>query len=161
ILAEKVGIDGWEIRSRNILEPGDRFCTGQRLTKPFGLRKSLEAVKDIYRSSKYAGIACGIKNVGIGNGLPEIGRPSLAVEKDGTITLRTGHTEMGQGLFTVAIQTAVQEPGIPAKFFTACCDTVDPNDAGQTTGSRGTVLTCHAVIDACKRLNAALDAEAQ
>ncbi len=161
ILSEKVGIDGWEIRSRNILELGDRFCTGQRLTKPFGLRKSLEAVKDIYRSAKYAGIACGIKNVGIGNGLPELGRASLTVEKNGTITLRTGHTEMGQGLFTVAIQTAVQETGIPAKHFSACCDTVDPNDSGQTTGSRGTVLTCHAVIDACKKLNAALDESAR
>lgn len=161
ILAEKVGIDGWEIRSRNILEPGDQFCTGQRLTKPFGLRKTLEAVKDIYRSAKFAGIACGIKNVGIGNGLPELGRASLTIEKNGTITLRTGHTEMGQGLFTVAIQTAVQETGFPAKMFTACCDTVDPNDSGQTTGSRGTVLTCHAVIDACKKLNTALDDEAR
>src|SRR5262249_39043169 len=144
ILAEKVGIDGWEIRSRNILEPRDRFCTGQRLTKPFGLRTTLEAVKDAYRGAKFAGIACGIKNVGIGNGLPELGRASLTIEPDGTITLRTGHTEMGQGLFTVAIQTAVQETGIPAKHFTASCDTTDPNDSGQTTGSRGTVLTCHA-----------------
>lgn len=154
MLAEKVGIDGWEIRSRNILEPGDRFCTGQRLTKPFGLRKTLESVKEIYRGAKYAGIACGIKNVGIGNGLPELGRASLTIEQDGTIMLRTGHTEMGQGLFTVAIQTAVSETGIPAKFFGARCDTVDPNDSGQTTGSRGTVLTCHAVIDACKKFNA-------
>ncbi len=154
MLAEKVGIDGWEIRSRNILEPGDRFCTGQRLTKPFGLRKTLESVKEIYRGAKYAGIACGIKNVGIGNGLPEAGRASLTIEQDGTIMLRTGHTEMGQGLFTVAIQTAVQETGIPAEFFEARCDTVDPNDCGQTTGSRGTVLTCHAVIDACKKFNA-------
>ncbi|MFO0838013.1 MAG: selenium-dependent xanthine dehydrogenase [Phycisphaerae bacterium] len=156
LLAEKVGIDGWEIRSRNILEPGERFCTGQRLTKKFGLRKTLDAVKDIYRSAKFAGIACGIKNVGIGNGLPEFGRASLTVESDGSLTLRTGHTEMGQGLFTVAIQTAVQETGLPPGLFNARCDTSDPNDSGQTTGSRGTVLQCHALIDACKKLNADL-----
>ncbi|MEK6676324.1 MAG: selenium-dependent xanthine dehydrogenase [Planctomycetota bacterium] len=153
ILSEKVGIDGWEIRWRNILRQGDRFCTGQQLTKPFGLDKTLLAVRDAYRSNKYAGIACGIKNVGIGNGLPEIGRASLTVENDGSITLRTGHTEMGQGLFTVAIQTAVQETGLPAQIFNATCDTIDPLDSGQTTGSRGTVLTCHAVIDACRKLN--------
>jgi len=29
ILAERVRVDGWEIRSRNILNPGDRFATGQ------------------------------------------------------------------------------------------------------------------------------------
>ena len=62
-LAEKVGIDGYDIRDRNILEPGEAFATGQILDKPFGLRKTLEAVKDVYKSAKYAGIACGIKNV--------------------------------------------------------------------------------------------------
>ncbi len=155
-IAEKVGCDGWEIRWRNILRQGDRFCTGQRLTKPFGLEKTLLAVRDQFRAAKYAGIACGIKNVGIGNGLPELGRASLTIESDGHITLRTGHTEMGQGLFTVAIQTAVEETGIPATLFRAACDTIDPLDSGQTTGSRGTVLTCHAVIDACKKLNADL-----
>ncbi len=29
ILAEKVGVDGWDIRERNILNPGDAFATGQ------------------------------------------------------------------------------------------------------------------------------------
>jgi xanthine dehydrogenase molybdenum-binding subunit len=38
-LAEKVGIDGYDIRDRNILEPGEAFATGQLLNKPFGLRK--------------------------------------------------------------------------------------------------------------------------
>ncbi len=44
-LAEKVGIDGYDIRDRNILEPGEAFATGQVLDKPFGLRKTLEAVQ--------------------------------------------------------------------------------------------------------------------
>ncbi len=158
MLAEKVGIDGWEIRSRNILEVGDRFCTGQRLTKPFGLRKTLEAVRDAYRREKYAGIACGIKNVGIGNGLPEFGRASLTIEPTGRITIRTGFTEMGQGLFTVLIQTAATETGLDAEFFDARSDTRDTLDCGQTTGSRGTVLGCHAVIDAARKLKADLDA---
>ncbi|TWT41827.1 putative xanthine dehydrogenase subunit D [Phycisphaerae bacterium RAS1] len=153
MLAERVGIDGWEMRWRNILRQGDRFCTGQRLTKPFGLEKTLLAVRDAYRGAKFAGIACGIKNVGIGNGLPEIGRVSLTVEDDGHVMLRTGHTEMGQGLFTVAIQAAVEETGLPAAVFRATCDTSDALDSGQTTGSRGTVLTCHAVIDACRKFS--------
>src|SRR4051812_29633348 len=112
-LAKKAGIDGWEIRWRNILHPGDRFATGQKLDKPFGLDKTLLAVKDIYRNAKFAGIACGIKNVGIGNGMPDPGRAMLRVEPDGKVSIRTGYTEMGQGLFTVTIQTAVQETGLP------------------------------------------------
>lgn len=158
MLAERVGLDGWEMRSRNILEPGDRFCTGQRMTKPFGLRKTLEAVKAAYRGAKYAGIACGIKNVGIGNGMPEAGRASLTVEPSGRVTVRSGFTEMGQGLFTVLIQTAVQETGLPAHLFDATTDTRDALDCGETTASRGTVLGCHGVIAAARKLRADLDA---
>jgi len=156
-LAKKVGIDEWEIRWRNILHQGDRFATGQKLDKPFGLDKTLLAVKDIFRSAKYAGIACGIKNVGIGNGMPDPGKALLRVEKDGTVSVRTGYTEMGQGLFTVTIQTAVQETGLPPETFTALTDTSVDLDCGQTTGSRGTVLSCNAVIDAARKLRADLD----
>jgi xanthine dehydrogenase molybdenum-binding subunit len=158
LFAEKVGIDGWEMRNRNIIEPGDVFCSGQRMVKPFGLRKTLEAVKDVYRAAKYAGIACGVKNVGIGNGLPESGKASLTVEHDGRITVRSGFTEMGQGLFTVLIQTAVQETGLPADIFDATTDTRDDLNCGQTTASRGTVLGCHGVIAASRKLKADLDA---
>lgn len=158
MLAERIGVDGWEIRSRNILEPGDRFCTGQKLIKPFGLRKTLEAVREIYRGAKYAGIACGIKNVGIGNGLPEAGRATLTVEPGGRVTIRTGFTEMGQGLFTVLVQTAVTETGLPAEIFDVLADTAHRNDCGQTTGSRGTVLGAYGVLEAARKLKADLDA---
>lgn len=156
-LADKVGIDGWEIRWRNILHQGDRFATGQKLEKPFGLKETMLAVRDIYRSAKYAGIACGIKNVGIGNGMPDPGKALLRVEPDGKVSIRTGYTEMGQGLFTVTIQTAVQETGLPPETFTATTDTTVDLDCGQTTGSRGTALSCNAVIDAAKKLKAELD----
>ncbi len=157
MLAEKVGVDGWEIRSRNILEVGDRFCTGQPLVKPFGLRKTLESVKELYRGAKFAGIACGIKNVGIGNGLPEAGRATLTVEPGGRVMIRTGFTEMGQGLFTVLIQSATTETGLPAEIFDATSDTTHAIDCGQTTGSRGTVLGVYGVIEAAKKLKADLD----
>ncbi len=190
MLAEKVGIDGWEMRSRNIIEPGDRFSSGQRLSKPFGLRQTLEAVKDVYRSARHAGIACGVKNVGIGNGIAEAGRATLTVEKSkrqnveksrspnvqkskrqdvgtaecresrerGRVVIRSGFTEMGQGLFTVLIQAAVEETGLPAEMFDVTTDTRDRLDCGQTTASRGTVLGCHGVIDAARKLRADLDA---
>jgi CO/xanthine dehydrogenase Mo-binding subunit/aerobic-type carbon monoxide dehydrogenase small subunit (CoxS/CutS family) len=156
-LAKKVGIDGWEMRWRNILQQGERFATGQILDKPFGLKETLLAVKDAYRNAKYAGIACGIKNVGIGNGMPDPGRAMLRVEANGKISIRTGYTEMGQGLFTVTIQTAVEETGLPPETFTALTDTAVNLDCGQTTGSRGTVLSCNAVIDAAKKLKADLN----
>ena len=38
LLAEKVGIDGYDIRERNILGPGDSFATGQILSGSCGIR---------------------------------------------------------------------------------------------------------------------------
>ena len=163
-LADKVGIDGWEIRWRNILHQGDRFATGQKLDKPFGLKETLLAVKDIYRSAKYAGIACGIKNVGIGNGMPDPGRAMLRVEPDGTVSIRTGYTEMGQGLFTVTIQTAVQETGLPPETFTALdrhgggsglrADDRQPGHGAQLQRSdRCGEEICEADLDAGKKLS--------
>ena len=157
-LAERVGIDGYDIRDRNILEPGDAFATGQLLTKPFGLRKTLEAVKHIYKNAKYAGIACGMKNVGIGNGMPDIGRAALTVEDDRTVHIRTGFTEMGQGLFTICIQFAVEATGLPpAVFRKVSADTKLMLDCGQTTASRATVLAGNAIAEAGKTLNTELD----
>jgi xanthine dehydrogenase molybdenum-binding subunit len=157
-LAEKVGIDGYDIRERNILEPGEAFATGQILDKPFGLRKTLEAVKDTYKSARYAGIACGIKNVGIGNGMPDIGKSALTVEDANTIHIRTGFTEMGQGLFTLCIQFAVEATGLPPEVFSkVSADTKFMLDCGQTTASRGTVLAGNSIAEAGKQLKAALD----
>lgn len=151
-LAEKVGIDQWEIRWRNVLEQGDRFATGQKLDKPFGMKKTLLAVKDAFYREKYAGIACGIKNVGIGNGMPDPGKAVLRVEPDGRVSIRTGFTEMGQGFFTVLIQTAVEETGLSPENFWATTDTSVPVDCGQTTASRATVLGCRAVMEAARKL---------
>ncbi len=156
-LAEKVGIDAYDIRDRNILEPNDAFATGQVLDKPFGLRKTLEAVRDQFKAAKYAGIACGIKNVGIGNGMPDIGRAALTVEDDQSVHIRTGFTEMGQGLFTICIQFAHEATGLRPEQFKVSTDTSLLLDCGQTTASRATVLAGNAIAEAGKALKAALD----
>jgi len=157
-LARRVGIDGWEIRWRNALEVGDRFCTGQKLDKPFGLKRTLLAVKEAYRGGRFAGIACGVKNVGIGNGMADEGKAVLRVESPERVTIRTGFTEMGQGYFTICIQTACQETGLPPSVFEPLTDTSVDVNCGQTTASRATVLGGLAVMHAARRLRVELDA---
>ena len=73
-LAEQVGISPWEIRYRNAIRPGQELPNGQIVDASTGLVETLEAVKDIFESSKYAGIACAMKNAGVGVGLPDFGR---------------------------------------------------------------------------------------
>ena len=75
---------------------------------------SLEAVKDIYKSAKYAGIGCGIKSTGIGNGTIDSGHALIRVLEGGRLEVLTGYTEMGQGLFTTIRQAVCEETGLPA-----------------------------------------------
>ena len=157
LLAEQVGIDGWEMRWRNALEEGDRFATGQLLGAGVGLKRTLLAVRDAYREARFAGIACGVKNTGIGNGVPERGRVLLRPEPDGTVTLFHSWTEMGQGVNTVLQQLACDELGLPPERVRVVVDTERELDTGQTTASRSTVLGGNAVLDAARKLNAELN----
>jgi xanthine dehydrogenase molybdenum-binding subunit len=161
-LAEKVGIDGWEIRWRNAVEVGDMFTTGQILEKSVGAKKTLAAVKDVYRQARAegraVGISAGLKNSGIGNGVAEWGKARLVVEDDGTVSLYNGYTEMGQGLNTVLVQFASEVTGLPASVFRPKIDSTFALGCGQTTGSRATLFGGRAVSSAAEKLRAALDA---
>ena len=161
LLAEKVGIDGWEMRWRNAVEVGDTFTTGQVYEKSVGLKQTLQAVKAEYRAARRAGravgIGCGIKNSGIGNGAAEYGKSRLVVERDGTVSLYNGYTEMGQGLLTVLVQCAVEVTGLPAEVFRPKVDSTYALGCGQTTGSRATLFGGRAVKSAAERLKVELD----
>jgi aldehyde oxidoreductase len=156
-LAEKVGVDGWEIRWRNALEVGDAFGTGQVLGPGVGIKECLLAVRDAYRGARFAGIGCGVKNNGIGNGLLEQGKAILRPEADGTVTLFHSWTEMGQGVHTALQQIACQELGLTADQMHVVVDTMRELDTGQTTASRSTILGGRAVIDAANKLKAELN----
>jgi xanthine dehydrogenase molybdenum-binding subunit len=151
-LAERVGIDGWDIRWLNALEVGDTFGTGQRLGPGVGLKRTLLAVRDAYKSARYAGISCGVKNTGVGNGLTEYGRAVLRPEADGTLTLFHPWTEMGQGVHTVLGQIVCEELGLPPDQVRVEVDTCYELGCGQTTASRATVLGGRAVIAAAAKL---------
>ena len=155
-LAERVGLDGWELRWRNALDAGDRFGTGQRLGAGVGLKRTLLAVRDAYREADYAGIACVAKNTGIGNGIVERGRVVLRPEADGTLSLFHSWTEMGQGVHTVLRQVACDELGLASDRVRVVVDTAYELDTGETTASRATVLGGNAVLDAARRLREAL-----
>ena len=155
-LAERVGIDGWEMRWRNALAEGDRFGTGQLLGPGVGLKQTLVAVRDAYRAARHAGIACAVKNSGVGNGVTEYGRAILRPEADGSLSLFHSWTEMGQGVDTVLAQIACEELGIPHERVSVGVDTRYELDTGQTTASRGTMLGGRAVMDAAAKLRAEL-----
>ncbi len=161
-MAAKCGIDRWEIRWRNAVEVGSTLTTGQVIEKSVGLKETLLAVKDKFlawdRAGRAVGIACGYKNSGLGNGVVEWGKGRLVVEKDGTVTVYQGYTEMGQGLMTILQQFSAEVTGLPASTFRPRVDATFALGCGQTTGSRGTLFAGNAVTSAAKKLRADLDA---
>jgi xanthine dehydrogenase molybdenum-binding subunit len=157
LLAERVGLDGYDIRERNILGPGEKFATGQIMSKSCGIRQTLEAVRDVYKSARYAGIGCGIKNTGIGNGMDDTGRLLIRVLAGGRLEILTGYTEMGQGLFTVVRQVIEEETGLLPGSMTVRAVSDARVVCGMTTASRATALLTAAGQVAARKLAADLE----
>ncbi len=154
-LAEKVGISGWEMRKRNVVHPGDVWGPGQVMDEGCeGAERCLDALSARYEAARAEGKAVGIglalKNSGLGNGFNEVTRAVVRFEEDGTVEVRHGWTEMGQGVHTVALQVAVEELGVDPDRVRVRVDTSRELGQGQTTGSRGTLMGAGAVADACR-----------
>ena len=79
----------------------------------------------------------------------------MRFDADGGVEVRHCWTEMGQGVHTVAQQVAVQELGVTADRVRVVVDTTRELGAGQTTGSRGTLMGAGAVAEACRAAKAA------
>ncbi|MGA0185776.1 MAG: xanthine dehydrogenase family protein molybdopterin-binding subunit, partial [Ilumatobacteraceae bacterium] len=153
-LAEKCGIDGWTIRSRNVIKPGMVWGPGQIMDDGcLGAESCLDSVKADYYAAraegKAVGVGLGLKNSGLGNGFKEITRAVVRLRSDGVTEVRHGWTEMGQGINTVAAQVVVHELGVDPSSIVVIVDTTRELGLGQTTGSRGTLMGAGAVKDAC------------
>ena len=157
MLAEKVGIDGYDIRHRNVLDPGDLFATGQLMNSSCGISETLEAVREIYKAAPVAGIACGIKNTGIGNGMEDIGRVAIDVLDGGRLVIRTGYTEMGQGLHTILRQVVAEETSLDLEIMSVLTASDPDVVCGMTTASRATALCTAAGRKAARGLADALE----
>jgi xanthine dehydrogenase molybdenum-binding subunit len=94
-----------------------------------------------------------LKNSDLGNGRRVCGlrfRSPAAPGEVGKVEVRHGFTEMGQGVHTVALQTAVTELGIDPARIEVHVDTTRELGFGQTTGSRGTLMVAGSVQKACQ-----------
>ena len=159
-LAELAGFDPWEFRSKNVITPGDTWGPGQVMDDGAGgARECLDAIKPDYdrarSEGRSVGLAIGMKNSGLGNGFREVCGAVVHFRDDGRIEVRHGWTEMGQGVHTVALQIAAQELNVDPERIDVIIDTTRELGFGQTTGSRGTLMTAGSVAAACQAALAA------
>ena len=146
LLAEKVGISPWEIRYRNAIEPGKVLPNGQIADCSTALKETLEAVKEAYDANyPNVGLACAMKNAGVGVGLPDKGRSKLVVN-NGIIEIYCGASDIGQGCATVFVQMAAETLNLPkSKFVNMGCNSELAPDSGTTSGSRQTLISGEAI----------------
>ena len=156
-MADKIGISPWEIRYRNAIRPGEALPNGQIVDGSTGLVETLLAVKDQYEKAQFAGIACAMKNAGVGVGIPDTGRVRLKIE-DGKVVIYAGASCIGQGLGTVLVQIVCTITGLPRdRVVYVRSNTFEAPDSGTTSGSRQTTVTGEACRRACVELKAALE----
>lgn len=156
-LAELIGISPWEMRYRNAIRPGQVLPNGQIADEGTALVETLEAVKEEYFNNEIVGIACAMKNSGVGVGLPDIGRCRLTVQ-DGKVRIRTSAACIGQGMGTVCMQILCETTGLTTdKIVVDSPDTGITPNSGTTTASRQTVFTGEATRVASLELKKQLE----
>ncbi len=158
-LAEMAGLTPFEIRYINAVRPGDTLPNGQIADENTAMAETLDAVREICEKNPKAGIACAIKNSGLGVGVPDTGRCRITV-KDGKVHVTSSAACIGQGMGTVQIQMLCQTAGLtPDMIVYDTPDTKYSPNAGNTTASRQTLFTGEAAVRAASLLKGALDKE--
>jgi CO/xanthine dehydrogenase Mo-binding subunit len=174
-LARRLRLDPLDLRRRNVLDDQRRTtCTGQRLATPVLARECLDRAAELARwdefhAARRPGDAALREGMGIGlvlygcnlhHGGQPLDRSSAVVilQPDGSLIVRLGLTEMGQGNLTAAQTIAAQALGVdPDAVQVWQADTTTVADSGPTVASRGAHMSGMAILDAVRRLRRRLD----
>jgi CO/xanthine dehydrogenase Mo-binding subunit len=169
-IARELGLDPFEIRARNVVDPGDRLPTGQVLDPSTSARLCLEeverrtgfrarwkALEEARQGAKDGeprrgiGLSLYFHGAGFtGNGERKMRSPVTArLLEDGRIEVLTAMTDMGQGCVAVFPQIAATAAGVgPDDLVFAEPDTSQVPDSGPTVASRTTMIVGGAIARA-------------
>ncbi len=174
-LARALGLDPLEFRRRNLLDDSRRrTCTGQLLPRPVLARECLDRAAALagWDEAHAApqpgggavregmGIALVLYGCNLHHGGQRLDRSSAVVilQADGSVVVRVGITDMGQGNLAACQTIAAQALGVdPAAVEVWQPDTTTVADSGPTVASRGAQVSGLAILDAVRRLRRRLD----
>ncbi|MGD1819968.1 MAG: selenium-dependent xanthine dehydrogenase [Pleomorphochaeta sp.] len=158
LLAEKVNMDPFEFKYKNVLRVGDIMPNGQITSQDCGILECMDAARDIYyKNPKKIGFANSLKNSGIGVGVPDSGRCILSIENS-IVHIRTSASCMGQGIATMATQMLGETCKLSRnQILVEPPNTKRTPDSGCSTASRQTAFTGEAIKRASEKLKKDLD----
>jgi CO/xanthine dehydrogenase Mo-binding subunit len=160
MIAERMGIDPFEIRMQNLLERGESFADGDTpidCDLKDGLRRVAQAIgwdarkngqPDDSNKRRGIGIATAMKD---GGGTNKPANAAVKIFFDGSVLLSTGSVEVGQGMRTAFLQVVAEELSAPmSQVRVAALDThYTPFDKG-TNASSATSIMGQAVLKAAR-----------
>ena len=153
--AREIGLDGLNIRMRNLAGKGDEIVRGDLPADgnwPESVRRAADAVgwNTPLAPGRGRGIAVGIKS-GATTGLSN---STVRLLADGSVIIYAGTSDMGQGARTIFAQLAADALGAPLEKVSVVMGdtTVVPFDL-QTSASRSTVFMGTAITRACEDIH--------
>ncbi len=168
-LAEQLGIDPVELRLRNAVHTGSVVPTGQVLTGTAPLREVIERCRARplpepadpapAHVKRGVGFAAGFKNVAYSEGFDDASEATVTLEETAAgrvATVETAAVDYGQGLNTVLAQIVRTELAVDDVVIAPASTNV--GSAGSTSASRQTTMTGGAVLEACRAVQAELEA---
>jgi len=171
-LAKRLDIDPVELRGKNLLKPGEKTCTGQKVDDSMGMQEvfkkcveesdyynRLKEIEEYNQSQDIYKKGLGVSTLYYGVGLGAAGQymsrcaAVVKIDGDGSLTVSVGVAEMGQGLRTVAAQMTAEAFGVDEELVVVSeIDTSRVMDTGPTVASRGTITAGWGIVRATGRI---------
>ncbi len=151
MIAERLGIDPFEIRMKNLLDKGESFSNGDTpidCDLKAGLKSVAQAIgwnarpngrRNAGSKKSGIGIATAMKD---GGGTNKPANAAVTIFNDGSVLLSTGSVEVGQGMRTAFLQVVAEELSVPTeKVRVAALDThYTPFDKGTNASSATSIM---------------------
>ena len=165
-LARALSMDPADIRRLNAIETGAKLATGVIALDAQGMRQSLEeAVKLIKQNQDLPrapapnlrrgwGVAALLQGYLLGPKVrDDAAHAGVEVNADGSVVLRIGIVDYGQGSHTVLAQIAAETLGVELSAVRVIGPDTDKTlEAGSACASRVTFICGHAVLKASRRV---------
>lgn len=162
-LAKKLEMDPLEIRRINAYREGSITATSQKL-ESVNLIECLDKLEEVFPVHEKCspapcgkvrgrGISCIFRGEANGAGIAtyDAAAVSIHVERDGSIAVLSGISEMGQGGSNIVLQIVSTVLGVSIENLKISpLDTAYLPDSGATVGSRGTITSGNAAVIAAK-----------
>jgi CO/xanthine dehydrogenase Mo-binding subunit len=147
--AQRLGLDSFEIRRRNLVRPGEEILPGKRGIDA-DLRADLELLADSLLSNATERSSIGIGFTASDAGAFPVSTAQVRLQVDGSVVVLSGSTEMGQGSESALAQIAAEELGVRLEAITVAQSDTGTGPYERTTGaSRTTTLAGLALQRAC------------